>query len=289
MYARGMHIKKRKVAVTATGLWIKGMRKMLEIRHSMVLTALLFCSSIFAMQPGKPAVQYREAREAYLKVPATQFGIKIGYAFPKVCQSCKRAIADLKSRLNDVGLPKAEIIAAPVSALRNAFRLRIERGIAATGGVIHGYGTAFAVGAHRLMTAGHCARLEPGQSLAVEVDGKFIPCTVEKTDFGMDMATLRCQACEFKPVAFDAAMWSTGEIDGSPHGQSIRAIPCRYSDLNLIDHRAAICDGQFMQGCSGAPVMADGKCVGMAVGVVVTPGNLVSYVPAATLSAFLEK
>lgn len=153
---------------------------------------------------------------------------------------------------------------------------------------MRGFATAFSVGAHQLITAGHVTK--DAVAITVEVGGDWLACKIERVDKEMDLALLNCEAT-FEPMQMGGDNPECGGIWGSPDGRAIAAIafvagPKIPTPQGL---ECVCCNKAFAPGCSGAPLVTlDGKCAGLAIGYAdVKRLRFGAYVPSRCIVKFL--
>lgn len=159
------------------------------------------------------------------------------------------------------------LLSLPLSAAEVA-RLRYERMEGSV--VVTGHGTAFCVGEKQLLTAAHNildSDGKPFQTITLELDGSWIKASVIRFDSSLDIALLKCEA-EFKPLLLaksDAGRGAVLTLIGSKRGAALTSHSgqvLRPFDAGTAKTRMRV---EFNHGDSGAPVLQDGKVVGIAV------------------------
>lgn len=152
------------------------------------------------------------------------------------------------------------------------------------------FATCFPTGKHELLTAAHA--VQGADCVYVEQEQGWIRCRVVKSDAKCDLALLECKYAEFKPLkinAINAVVDTAIQIYGSPGGQAIRAFAgklCRFWTYADNHDKAFICTAVCRAGCSGAPVVANNKVVGVMRATDQADGAAVC-IPCEKVTAFL--
>lgn len=152
------------------------------------------------------------------------------------------------------------------------------------------FATCFPTGKHELLTAAHA--VQGADCVYVEQEQGWIRCLVVKSDAKCDLALLECKYAEFKPLkinAINAVVDTAIQIYGSPGGQAIRAFAgklCRFWTYADSHDKAFVCTAVCKAGCSGAPVVANNKVVGVMRATDQADGQAVC-IPCEKVTAFL--
>ena len=143
------------------------------------------------------------------------------------------------------------------------------------------WGTCFAVSEDMLLTA--CHTLTNANSVLVETEHGWEEASIEDADLKNDIALLKRKRHGLRPLVLADHKVT---LIASNLGQRVEQLAGSVQRL-IVEVRCA-------GGCSGAPVVVDGKVVGMAVACVGLPDKdgyheFCSCVPARDLLKFWEK
>lgn len=157
------------------------------------------------------------------------------------------------------------------------------------------YATAFPIGKHELMTCAHCI-VDDLDKREIDVGDKKVTVECVMCDNEADLAILRCDM-ELKPIEFgdEKEADNQGTIYGCPLGSKVSALSASApiaSKIVIFRNRpqdSSIIAPAVKPGCSGAPLIHNGKCIGVVEGIAIQDETITGLITLKCIHAFLDQ